>query len=343
MNASPESLIARSGRKLETPNAPYMQQLLVSEHLPGKGWSSKCIKSCSTQAQFSNEAKETSNSVLRNLLVSGHDDSEGHYVLQPSSLSEEIETPPTPRSLPNSSEVTLTVVKSSSKSEPIFSSSPPVIRCSPSSSPPVIRCSPRKLKHLQPSPPSTSSNSADSSSCSIQLLKGYRKIIPSSVLKTSTASCSTNRNIKPSIYTVSGSESSFVQCQMQSPAVSAPSFSLDSNSLLNCSSAFDVLTDQPTLLVREADTIPCGSMPFLFRKANSGNLRLVRLTAPKSRTDVASNSGLLSSCSSSRGAPPRRPHTAAPNSLRYANILPKVLLHFSLSRSQLYSFVNVNF
>ena len=83
------------GRKLHKPHAPVMQQLLVSKKGPGNRPSAKspnsCCPLCSSKDCGSKKScfKDSSHSVLRNLLVSGRDDSETHYCLPSSNQSPE--------------------------------------------------------------------------------------------------------------------------------------------------------------------------------------------------------------------------------------------------------------
>ncbi|KAF2353599.1 PAS domain [Trinorchestia longiramus] len=68
-NAETPSVLFKSSRPLIKPNMPCVEQLLVS----------KCVPDKNSQGGMYN--KNQSHSVLRNLLVSGHDSSKEHYVL----------------------------------------------------------------------------------------------------------------------------------------------------------------------------------------------------------------------------------------------------------------------
>ena len=302
ITAAPEPLSNRSGRKLQTPNTPFMLQLLVSKHIPEKVESVNCSRLCSSQAPSCSEHKEVSKSVLRNLLVSGHDESEGHYVLPPSSCLDSDSTQNPQLSTHQSSDTGNVTKKLPMKSEP-----------SSGLSSPVVRCTSRYMKRSTASPSSSSVNSIRSSP--VQFTKGYRKIIPSNLLKVPVASSAsrTTKQVPLSVRKPACTENSFIRCKVQSPAVCVsancvPSFSVDSSPMTGYDSS--TFHEQPTYFLRETDTVPGGSIPSYARRTNSGDLRLVRLTTHKTESKNVTR------------ASPRRSHP--PNLLRYANVLPKV-------------------
>lgn len=337
----------KSGRKLQIPNAPYMQQLLVSKHIPAKcSNSSKCVRSCASccKAYSGNDGNEASSSVLRNLLVSGHDASEGHYVLPPSPCH----SPDTSDSSSPVAEASISIQRSpapdrsarrgssGSTVEKHTHRSPasPALRRSGGSraeadargcSSPALRSS--RNSQSQPRPSNTSPpNTRDSHSYET---KGYRKIIPCTVVRDIVSSSPSSNAIGKPVFSIASSRSSpivnvtetgsFVTCKLMS------SLSVDgSNFSKPCpkQNRQTGQTEQTTILISgESDSACSGSLPLLLRRTPSGELKLVRLATCKTAV-FASQGGSSASTANRR---PKTENAAPPNNLRYPNILPKVL------------------
>ena len=306
MQSSESSPVRGNDRNLPKPNAPYLQQLLVSKSFGGK-----CKRA--SHSKISNKCG--SDSVLRNLLLTGHDDTECHYVLEASSPSSDngVSSPSdfseteTSLSSPLSCKNTNFPSKKQDLSKEDIRSEFSAV--SPTS---ILRNS-KRLSKLT----ANTSNNLSNKRCS-ETSKLFRKIIPSNTGKKAvTRTTSANISLVGSKSPVS-TGATFVTCKLESSA--APYVSTF-HSPDTASISIDAEDAREPLVLSEPEHCSRGSMPLILRKSNSRDLKLVRFTK------ATKPSFSLTKSNKNRCSPAvLQPivHQNEESSIRYHNIIAKV-------------------